>query len=73
MHLARSQATWLGLPELPVVHIERRLADRSHHELEELVDAALGDIRAAIFCEIEQSPEAGPDDAAARERKDEQN
>lgn len=48
VELAHRQARSLGMPEIPVVHIRERLADRTMDELRELVDDALEDIVAAV-------------------------
>ena len=48
VELAHRQAEALGLPDLPVVLIVQRLADRSMAELEELVDQAFDAMCAAL-------------------------
>jgi hypothetical protein len=48
VELAHRQAEALGMPDLPVMLIVQRLADRSMSELEELVDEAFDAMCAAL-------------------------
>ena len=48
VELAHRQAESLGMPDLPVVLIVQRLADRTMVELEDLVDEAFDAMCAAL-------------------------
>lgn len=48
-HLARHMAESLGAPELPIVLLEQRLADRMPEELEAMARSSVEDIVCALI------------------------